>query len=513
MNQWKATTTFTVRLLKDDHGILGQEDVTQQFTLAGRPTRRRKWLWTFLVLGACGLGFVAWAIYQGNRDLREAMAEATADDPHWQLADLEAQRVRPPDHANSALVVQEGKRLIEGNLYSQQQLAWDEDIDELLNHPAAQANSRQREALAESMKPIAKAMVEYRKLKDLPYGHHQIAMAPDVVSTLLPHVQDARNAARALRLEALVQMDGQDATAAADGIIATFNAGRSIGDEHFLISCLVRIACDAIACHACERFLAQVDANDATLARLQAAIEREFRESLFLNGIRGERAFGFSYLQYLKENPTKATGIQAVAGAGAPARLQEWLVFVPGIATRSQAALLKSMNKAVDIARLPIEEQHAAFEKWNQESKNLPFLAQQVAPSVINVHGAALRHQAQLRCMQVAIAAERYRLKNNRWPAKLEELVEAKLITAVPLDPYDAKPIRWKAVDHGRIVYAVFANRADDGGNIDREKMNNKDSDIGFRVYDPDQRRQPPRPVKTKEPAKPDGDGTPPEIP
>src|SRR5206468_2363231 len=120
--------------------------------------------------------------------------------------------------------------------------------------------------------------------------------------------------------------------------------------------------------------------------------------------------------------------------------VEEWLVYVPGMVVRGQADMLRHMNEAVRIARRQYEEHQDALAAWDKKTKDLSFLAKQISPSVIKVSQAALRHQAQLRCMQVAFAAERFRLQYKKWPDKLDDLVAAKLIAAVPLDPFDAQP-------------------------------------------------------------------------
>ncbi len=37
-------------------------------------------------------------------------------------------------------------------------------------------------------------------------------------------------------------------------------------------------------------------------------------------------------------------------------------------------------------------------------------------------------------------------------------------ITAVPLDPFDGKPLRLKQTDHGLIVYSIGPDMIDNGG-------------------------------------------------
>ncbi len=66
----------------------------------------RRWL-IRVVLGvvlAVGLAY-AYSLYTGEKDLREAIAEADHLDPGWQFEDLEAQRAQVPDAENAARCV------------------------------------------------------------------------------------------------------------------------------------------------------------------------------------------------------------------------------------------------------------------------------------------------------------------------------------------------------------------------------------------------------------------------
>ena len=67
-----------------------------------------------------------------------------------------------------------------------------------------------------------------------------------------------------------------------------------------------------------------------------------------------------------------------------------------------------------------------------------------LAPAVNKCHQAELRSQANLRTAMASLACERYRQKHDRWPESLETLVQAKLLTAVPTDPIDGQPLRYR---------------------------------------------------------------------
>jgi hypothetical protein len=153
------------------------------------------------------------------------------------------------------------------------------------------------------------------------------------------------------------------------------------------------------------------------------------------------------------------------------------------------------MTAVVEIAKQPIEERAAALQQLQSAMtkdtsvRNLGLL---FLPVLDKMHDADLRTKAQLRCFILALAAERYRLQNGTWPARPEALVEAKLLTAVPLDPYDGKPVRMRRFDDRLVVYTVWEDRTDNGGVSVRYTNEKSGTDLGFTLWYVDRRRQPP---------------------
>jgi hypothetical protein len=91
-----------------------------------------------------------------------------------------------------------------------------------------------------------------------------------------------------------------------------------------------------------------------------------------------------------------------------------------------------------------------------------------------NAFNAALRKTTRIKTAQTiivsAIALKRYQLKHGNYPADLNSLVP-EFISAVPLDPVDGKPLRYKLNSDGTfLLYSVGENGVDDGGNPSLEK-------------------------------------------
>jgi hypothetical protein len=156
------------------------------------------------------------------------------------------------------------------------------------------------------------------------------------------------------------------------------------------------------------------------------------------------------------------------------------------------------MTRRVEEVQLPVHEQAAAERAFNAEVGSLsrwdaPPIRLLPLLVVEKVGEASRRKHAHVRCMAALLAAERFRLKHSRWPPALAELTPDYL-PAVPLDPFDGKPLRYKRLDDGVIVYSVGRDETDDGGTLDRRDYIRPGTDTGHRLWDVKHRRQPPRP-------------------
>jgi type II secretory pathway pseudopilin PulG len=108
---------------------------------------------------------------------------------------------------------------------------------------------------------------------------------------------------------------------------------------------------------------------------------------------------------------------------------------------------------------------------------------------------ANVRCRASLRTAVVGLAAERYRLQHGRWPETLEALVKDGYLDAVPADPFDGQPLRWRRVPGGHLIYSVGDDGEDNAGNIRRDTPTAPGTDLGFQLWDVPARRQPPAPL------------------
>jgi hypothetical protein len=76
------------------------------------------------------------------------------------------------------------------------------------------------------------------------------------------------------------------------------------------------------------------------------------------------------------------------------------------------------------------------------------------------------RGTARREVARTAIAVERFRRAQGRWPVGLEELVPD-FIQQTPSDPFSGGPLHWTVSDDEYRIYSVGANGIDEGGTED----------------------------------------------
>jgi hypothetical protein len=453
---------------------------------------------------------------EANQELSEVIAETERLDPRWRLEDVEAGRAVIPAERNSAEVAMAATKMMP-KLWP----VWDhppaqeppeaalkrEVLRESLwdLEPQRQLSQVQITALRVEMERAKAARDEARKLAYLTEGRYPITYSDDWIGTLMPHLQGTREIANLLAWDVVLRAQDKEADGALESCRAIFNTGRSVGDEPFIISELVRIALRAVAVGKVERALAQGQPSDAALAELQKLLEKEEAERLTLTALRGERA-GFDHLleafqtgrKTLTDRDLKAlSGLNRSSGEDRE-QLEAMDLRVPGLIPAQRAAMLRYMNQGVEIAKLPPEQQQKEFAQWDASAKDQPALVCLLAPAVSKIIAADQRARAQLRCAAAALAAERYRLKRGSWPTGWDSLVTTACLREVPVDVFDGKPLRLKRVKDGLVIYSVGPDGEDNGGNLDRTNPTPKGKDLGFRLWDVQKRRQPPAPPKPR---------------
>jgi hypothetical protein len=459
---------------------------------AGEPRAPRLWLRVtvavvVLIVACVVLGFVL-DNRRGRSEVQVASDEVDASDPGWRLEEIEKARAEVPEAENGARVVLAARRLLKADWLKQE--VWDA-LEAIPPEEPLPPDLQAQLASALDAPTVVAALHQARKLATLPRGRFPIAYAPNPINTLLEEQQKARAITGLLAQDARRLAQAGNLTAALVSCRAALNAARSLGDEPFGISQLIRIACVAVACLQIERVLAQGVPDGEDLAAVQRLLEEEDRFPTLLVVLRGERAMQH-HLYRSVEKGTVSLGDDGT-GTSSPGLVEGY--FERRRLRYEQPFLLRTLTRRVEAARLPLHEQFDEIERLaTVEHHELPpdtIMIRLLLPAVDKMCLASWRKHAQVRCLAVLIGVERYRQANRRWPNRLDEL-KPSFLKEVPLDPFDGKPLRYRRLGDGVIVYSVGEDRIDNGGVLDRKDPRRKGADLGYRLWDVERRRQAP---------------------
>jgi hypothetical protein len=464
-------------------------------------TNPRPWMgwlkgmgWAAVILVILAVLGLMWNQHMMAGKLQETLAQLDHDEPGWRWEAIEAARDELPEDRNSADVIVAAAQLLpqpwpttEFAAVDSHRLLPNEMLDE-------EYLARLRTELA-SARPALKIAA---RLADLPRGRYQIHLARNPYATPLPHVQESRTIVNLFAYESMRQNQRGDSTKALRACRAALNAGRSVGDAPFCIVQLVRTAGVIHACQAIERTLGQGEPAPEDLAGLQELLKEEDAFPSLLVATRGERASMHRQFEALERGEVSLDELLTVNGQVKGAHwVERTAISLWRIDTREDHALYLSwITRRVKEVQQPLHQQAELEKAFEYEVRALPrnaFITRFLLPAVAKMGEADRRKHAHIRCTLLALAAERFRRDKKTWPDGVDQLRSHYLATAL-LDPFDGKPLRYRRVEDGVVIYSVGADTVDNGGNLDREGANQPGVDLGVRLWDADKRRQPPRP-------------------
>ena len=307
----------------------------------------------------------------------------------------------------------------------------------------------------------------------LEYGRYPVDFTQGA-GTILPHISEIRKCVQMLQLESVLAAENNEPNISFEDYKSICSIARSLEKEPAMISQLVRNAYNVITLSSLEYSMNRVNFTDKQLEEMENLLNEMSNSNGMQNAMFGERCMSLDLIL----NPNPSYFSMSSAKTNTLWSLPPVLFLYKAIGLNRKDALkgLSITEDAIKILNLPIEQRYNAAKALNGEISNIPknnVLLRQFIPVYGNCITSDLRNITQLNIGQVAIAIERYRLKNNKLPDSLDKIVPD-YIDSIPLDPYDGKELRYKKLDKGFVVYSIGEDQIDDGGKEKPEK--NKES-------------------------------------
>ncbi len=436
----------------------------------------------------------------GAKKLAEVTGVTDAAEPGWRIDDIMAARqaTQPPAGANTAPVVL--------SLHAANDTeAWKHiaQSDDAVGYGGFAVNTTpefarviwlmQAHHVAKGVNDAAVERLLSKEFLKQAGGFYQLTIAENPYATLLPHVQKAREVAYWLALDSRYAALAGHPDRGIRAARAQLVAGRSIGDEPFLISQLVRIACANNAAQSALQVLAWGKPQDG-LAELQAEFRTEADFPWLLTGLRGERAIVDKAFADFEAGKLKFRDVRAMVGGSNDNPLEALgAQLYKGLLPGDHAKSLEMLNAYIAAAKLPPHQQLAAFQaiplppRPPEEFRYI--ITSLLLPACQKVTQASLRARAQLLAASTAIACERFRMANGRWPNSLNEIPKS-MLPEVPTDPCDGLPLRYQELPDGIAVYSVGVGVELESARQRRRQEGDPLAElgIGWKLWNPEKR-------------------------
>lgn len=452
-----------------------------------------------LAISAAGIGFSWWSTRaDGQKRLDAWTAKLDAENPAWRMSDLVAARNArlPPPDRNSGYIALDALGLM-----PQEFKDWYVENKWLTYWPHNHLPEEEELCRCISVhEQSADAIAAACRLRHQPVGGFAInAAEPNPLDTPLPHLQKLRALAHLLQFQVVIQAASHRPDEAVDAVHALLNNARAVGDEPSLMSHMVRQTILTLAIDNAERALGHGEPKTG-LVELQAALLEEAAYPRMAIGLRGELAMLDRLFENLDSGKLSFSQLDGKpAGTGWDAVWADThMAFTRQYIPANRARMIECIDAYLQADKLTGRARLDALDAISvPTSDGEAFLVSRYVSGIVSVVASDDRVKARLACAAAAIACERFRQKHGRWPANLAEIPK-EILANVPMDPFTGNPLLYLRRDDGITIYSVGNDRKDNGG-LTLDPREEFGTDIGFRLWNPDQRGLPPIPTNADE--------------
>jgi len=306
-------------------------------------------------------------------------------------------------------------------------------------------------------------------------------LAPGSIGAI-HHAGNAADLTELLILDVLIRAEEGRPDAAVRSLVSAMRIGRSLKDYPAILPTLLRILCDARAVQALERVMTVSRLGDAQLVRLADVFEQGRADNGLARALAGDRCRGIRAFQDPKFMWADMDGEYRW-------RPWHWVYQAGGLMEQDHVFFLDTSSKWIRAARLPLPERIEALKVLDEQiqrsegkRRRKRLVSGLQSPLFRKVCVQDAWSVGKTRAARTGIAAERFRLRTGKLPEKLAQLAP-EFVSSVPSDPFDGKPLRFKRLDEGYVLYSVGENGEDDGGsNEEDEHGRQRSDDVTFTI-------------------------------
>jgi len=288
----------------------------------------------------------------------------------------------------------------------------------------------------------------------------------------LPHLAQLKGLAQDTHKRALLEFNDHRLAEGTEALECLLGLARSLEAEPTIISQLVRYVCFYLFESALENALNIEPLDEALFQQLDASLERTDQPVAFANALIGERAMLLPLFEMGRDERDRVIYIMTeLAEPTNDLPRGHWLpdseAFLALSSERECLFFLDATDKGIRLFQQnPLLSLKAGryYAGAAEEAAARGFvLSATVFAPLTNSLDKHARAMTSVRLSRTALAVERFRLRHGLLPVSLTVLVPDDL-PEVPTDPFDGKPLKYRRLDQGYVVYSVGPDGRDDGG-------------------------------------------------
>ena len=336
-------------------------------------------------------------------------------------------------------------------------------------------------AAMDAAHPLLKQLAEAAPMRPDAAFVPPLPLSRPLFAVACPHFQAANQTGPALALRALAASAVGDHAAACQSIQAALRLAVALRREPFLIGTLSACVVHSTAENSLWNLLEKRQLTEAELQAVQESLAALNFHDALLTAMRSELVAEIDTVEYLQGAASEIpafTSVLPTEGRESPPKSPLrylWNLVPTGLFDENKTVLASLMLREAirplkEPALGPLLNRQSAFE---QELKALQgpwhphyFFARMLVPSIQrSVDRAAAEEALRLQGL-TACALEHWYLQHHAYPAGLQDLVPA-LLPAVPADPIDGRPLRYRQTDDGRyMLWSIGLDQKDNEGRV-----------------------------------------------
>lgn len=302
-----------------------------------------------------------------------------------------------------------------------------------------------------------------------------------LIMVSLNELADLRKAPQVFAMESAHAVENGNHVVAGQRLLDSYRCSKVFQNRYpNLIVFLTQISMFSLAEDSTERAINRCDLGTDVLEKIKIELRNSQQETNFLAAVQESRVEFYDAAEWIH---SRSGGISFSNG----------LVSVPILRSLDVACGLDIYARLIAAAEVDEKEILPRMRQVANRIDDIPqyyVLSKSLVTSITRATELWLRFLGTTRALQVAIACEQYRLHQGTWPSHLNVLVPD-FIEAIPLDPFDGKPIRYAIIREGIKIWTIGENMKDDGGDVRRLEVFSakiKPTDWGWVLLNPELR-------------------------